>query len=418
VGPSGECAAFGATLSPSEPVPLQLSFVSAFAPPLPMSLQGFTIPPPLLGNTTRSVHQYTSEYSLYFQGAAPYTGRDGLLGDTTSAAVSMPGVAAFGGAVAPLALATCSSTLSLQQGVNCSAESPPAPAPSAATEMFVLERRRRQRRRALLQFGGGSSGGGGGGGAARAPTPTTCRGYYRTVTLLTSITLIATPPAPPDTAAGYATSPNWTLTVAPCSMVHTQFNAPVSQAMWRADSRPGGSASWCAANYSDVIDTALSYAPPNAMPPQLTITLRASGDPLLAAATLTHCRMAFGVPPWDYVARGVLSLLFGGALTAVGMWGLARDAHAGGHALGIASPVASLRAAYAHASSYGSTSAADGAAVGVPAAFSASVGGGGGGGGYGGGGYGAYRGAGGGGAGGVPPPPPFAAPFDGVTRDT
>jgi hypothetical protein len=409
VGPTGECAAFGATLSPSEPVPLQLSFVSAFAPPLPMQLFSSTIPPPLLGNTTRAVHQYTSEYSLFFQGAAPYTGRDGLLGDTTAALITLPGVDAFGGAAAPIALAACSSTMSLQQGVNCSAESPPAPAPSAATELFVLERRRRQRRRALLQFGGGGAGAGGG---ARAPTPTTCRGYYRTVTLLTSITLVATPPAPPDTAAGYASSPNWTLTVAPCSMVHTQFNAPVSQATWRADSRPGGAAAWCAANYSDVIDAALALAPPNAAVPDLSITLRASGDPLLAASALTHCRMAFGVPPWDYVARGMLCLLVGAALTAGGMWGLARDAHAEGHALGIASPVASLRAAYAHASSYGSTAGVgDGAAMGMPAQFSATVGGGGGHAG----GYGAYGG--GGAGGGVPPPPPFAAPFDGVTRD-
>jgi hypothetical protein len=376
--------------------PLELSLQFATQPPaapLPLPLVASAALPPRLGNATRHVATYGAGAALSYVGTtAPAL--SAFPAGALTAVVSLPNVPAFGGAALTLALAACSGTASLQQGVNCSADSPPAPAPSAATELLTFERRR-QRRRALLQTDAvadeqplsGFFGGGGGDGTPRPPAVTTCHGYYRTVTLLTAATLEAVPPAPPDTASGAPGSPNWTLALAPCGSVRTVLSAPVTEAQWRADSRQSPPA-WCADWASAVA------AAGGAQQAALTLMLRSTGDPVLAAGTLTHCRMALGVPPKDYARRGMLCIALGLTLSVGGLAGLAHAAAQEGHALGVAAPIASLRAAY---EGYGATDASS-AAMGTPAAFTAVVG------------VPTRRRA-----PGVPAPPQHAAPFDGVT---
>jgi hypothetical protein len=390
----GGCAEFGAVLPPAAPLVLSLAFPSALGalaalldPAAAPALSSFSVPllasaapPPLLGNATHSVANYAS--SLAFQGTAPLLSPAvALPPGVTVASASLVGstaeTAAFTGASFSLMLAQCAPLASLQQGVNCSAESPPAPAPSAATELFVLERRRRRRRsRALLQ----------------APAVSTCRAYYRSITLLSAATIIASPPALPDTASGAVPSPYWSLSVSRCALSHVTVNAPVSQQQWRADVKAaaGGTPAWCA-DWAAIAKTALAAT--GTPPPTLALTLRAAADPVVVASDLTHCTMALGVPPADYARRGAVCLLFGGALTALGMLGLWRAAAAEGHALGLAAPMASLRAAY-QAVSYGAMDGGSSAAMAGTQAGGWRAG--------------ATRQ--------VPAPPPNAAPFDGVTR--
>ena len=378
-GPEGGCAQFGAALPPSQPLTLKV----ALPPPSAsewITLYASSAVAPRLGNATRRVVTPPATAALSFVGLIPLLPL-GLPGNATSMQLSLsPEVAggSFAAQGVPLQVVSCTSTASMQWGVNCSADSPPAPAPSAATELFVLERHHRRRRgRALAQAGsdgqplsGFFSGASPGGSPPRPPMATSCRAFYRTVTLLTGVTLVATPPAPPD-GLGVASN-NWTLSLAPCGMQHAVYNVPVSETTFRTDSRQSNPA-WC--NAWPGVAAGVDGGAPKA---GLTVTLRAAGDPVLVGASLTRCRMALGVPPGDYARRGALCLLFGSLLTAGGLWGLARAAAQEGHALAVPSPMASLRAAVRAVTTYGATAQgvappAEGEALGMPATFLAAV---------------------------------------------
>ena len=423
--PGGGLAQFQAAVG-SQPA-LVLSPPLGLAQGVTLTLLPTTTPPPGLLNSS-SQRVATAPALAYFDSAPHfYSGWSGYSGWTGGAMLaSMVGLPGFP-EPAPLLLLSCSNTQGLQYGVNCSADSPPAPAPTAATELFVMERRHR---RALMQsdsaLAAESASGGGGGlfslfGTAAAPSPavtaavtpprstqraTSCRGYYRTLTLLTSVTLVANPPTVPDTAAGYA-NPNWTLTVAPCHSVRTSVNMPVSLAQWKADVKGGSvgiSPAWCGA-WPTVFSAPALYA---AGAGGIAVTLRSASDPLLAADSLTKCSGALGVAPGSYFLRGSLFLV-GGVLTSLaGFVGMRRIARAEGHELGVAAPLASLQAAW---QSYGATQGAQAAVIGTPAQFSATVG------------TGARRRAPGGLAPGglapgrVPGAPPGAQRFDGVTAE-
>jgi hypothetical protein len=383
-GPEGGCAQFGAALPAGTPVTLKVQLPPPSAS-VWITLESSDAVAPRLGNATRRVVSPPASAALSFVGLLPLLPR-GLPANATSMWLELaPDTAdgAFSVTGVPLQVVSCTSTASTQYGINCSADSPPAPAPSAATELFVLERHHRRRGRALAQVGTGSddapapgSGGGGffsgGGSPPRPPVASACRAYYRTVTLLTGVTLVATPPAPPD-GLGVASN-NWTLGLAPCGMQHTIYNVPVSEATFRSDSR-STSPAWCS-GWPAVADGVYG-GPPDA---GLTITLRAAGDPVLVGASLTRCRMALGVPPGDYARRGAVCLLLGSLLTAGGLWGLARAAALEGHALAVPSPMASLRSAVQAVASYGATAQGYGAvapppgeATGFPATFLAAV---------------------------------------------
>ena len=273
-----------------------------------------------------------------------------------------------GGFAALLPLVTCASTQGLQYGVDCSADSPPAPAPTAATELFVMERRRLRQTDATAAAA--TAGGGDGlffatsdaaaaaGGAPPAPgakagRASTCRGYYRTVTLLTAVTLVATPPGIPDTASGYA-DPDWSLSLSPCGGASRALSLPVSATQWKEDARsaaPGAPPAWCAA--WPALLAASSLAP--AMEAGLNITLRSADDPAVVAGQLTACSGSLGESAGTYAQHGAVCIALGAALAAVGFRGSRRAASAQGHALGVVAPLATLKAAWA---SYGATAAA------------------------------------------------------------
>ena len=337
-------------------------------------------------NVTRKVAEYPDYQLAYvataptFYSAFPFTG----LASTVLAQV--PNAPDFG-ASTPLLLVSCSNTQGLQYGVNCSGFSPPAPAPTAATELFVLERRRHRRR--LMQsdtaldsaglFGGNAPAQGAsqmgasagvtsrGGNSGRA---TTCRSYYRTITVLSSITLVANAPGIPDTATGYA-NPNWTITIAPCGAVRTSVNLPVTPQQWRADVRglsPGASPAWCG-QWPQLFSPIWVL---NTASTGLSVTLRSAADPLLTAQSLTKCTGVLGVAPSSYAKRGTLLFVTGSALTLAGLLGMHRIAKAEGHALGVAAPLASLKAAW---HGYGATESGVSRAtvVGTPAGFTGMV---------------------------------------------
>ena len=336
-------------------------------------------------NASSRVAQYDDSQLAYvarvptFYSAFPFTGM------ATTALAEVPNAPDFG-ASAPLLLVSCSNTQGLQFGVNCSAYSPPAPAPTAATELFVLERRRARRlmqtdtagalesaspfgvpqaQGAALAAGAAPSGATRGGGRA-----TSCRGFYRTVTVLSAITLVANAPGIPDTASGYA-NPNWTLTIAPCGAVRTSVNLPVSPQQWRADVKglaPGVSPAWCP-TWPQLFAPVWTANPGSA---GLSVTLRSASDPLLAAQSLTKCTGVLGVTPGSYAKRGTLLFVSGSALTLAGLLGMHRVAKSEGHALGVAAPLASLKAAW---QGYGATEVgrSPGVALGMPADFMATV---------------------------------------------
>jgi len=244
----------------------------------------------------------------------------------------------------------------LQYGVDCNADSPPAPAPTAATELFVMERRRQLRR--LLQAGGLGAdplastefGGLPPAPGAKAGRATTCRGYYRTVTILTSATLLAAPPGIPDTAAGYA-DPDWSLSLSPCGALFAQLNLPVSATQWKEDARgaaAGSSAPWCSNWPQLVASSPLAAA---AAAAGLNLTLRSTADPAAVAGGITQCSGALGESAGAYAERGMGFIVFGLALAGAGLFGARREAEKEGRP-GAAEPLATLKAAWA---SYGAT---------------------------------------------------------------
>jgi hypothetical protein len=337
-------------------------------------------------NASSRVAQYDDDQLAYvarvptFYSAFPFTGL------ATAALATVPNAPSDFAASAPLLLVSCSNTQGLQYGVNCSAYSPPAPAPTAATELFVLERRRARRLMQTDTAAGLESAGAfalpqaPGTALAAGATPsvaprssgraTSCRGFYRTVTVLSAITLVANAPGIPDTATGYA-NPNWTLTIAPCGSVRTSVNLPVSPQQWKADVKglaQGVNPAWCS-TWPQLFAPAWTANPGSA---GLAVTLRSASDPLLTAQSLTKCTGMLGVTPGSYAKRGTLLFISGSALTLAGLMGMHRIAKSEGHALGVAAPFASLKAAW---QGYGATEVgrSPGVAMGLPADFVAAV---------------------------------------------
>ena len=323
------------------------SAVSALAPLLASSL-----PSPPLGNASGRAALYPGA-SLSFVAELPtlYSAWP-FPADAYSALAQLEQPAGFNAGGASLLLVSCSSTQGLQYGVDCSADSPPAPAPEAATELFVMERHRRRLRQsdmgaAALGMGGVGASSDTWGSAppalgAKAGRATTCRGYYRTITLLTSAQLLAVPPGIPDTASGYA-SPNWTLALADCGEGRTVLNVPVSAAQWKADAKAsvsGVAPAWCAGWTQLVSAEQLEAAGAGG----LNLTLRSADDPAVTANALTECSGSLGVSPGQFAQRGFVCFVGGVAMGLLGFVGSSRAAAAEGHALGIMAPLATLRA--------------------------------------------------------------------------
>lgn len=106
------------------------------------------LPPPTYNASRRERNAKAAAYpALSFVGTA--TSAYATAWPSTSSAYAS--VNATGGGVlsAPVVMASCSDTVGLQEGIDCSADSPPAPAPGQATDenalLMDLERRKRRR---------------------------------------------------------------------------------------------------------------------------------------------------------------------------------------------------------------------------------------------------------------------------------
>lgn len=132
-------------LAGTEPVTLYLQ-APGTGDLVPVSLFASTaLPPPTFNASRRERSKATSYRSLAFVGtASPYS----VAWPSGAASYASVNASGCGVLTAPVTLVSCSDTIGLQEGVDCSADSPPAPAPGQATDendlLMDLERRRRR----------------------------------------------------------------------------------------------------------------------------------------------------------------------------------------------------------------------------------------------------------------------------------
>ena len=209
---------------------------------------------------------------------------------------------------------TSYSCSSLQITEPCASISPPPPprAPSAPRE-------ERSATGAYVYSGSGgnwSATGGGGGWTpqmwgrklAQAPSasgPSICTVYYRQVTFLTTLTLVATPPE--SCGGGYCANTTWTYALAPaCSAVYAPSTFPIDEATYAADVADGNS--WCP-------DWPSFLAPPTA-----SVVLRSAADPYVEAGALTNCTYAFKTASAGYANAGFFFVINGLGIALASMF--------------------------------------------------------------------------------------------------
>jgi hypothetical protein len=143
--PEGGCAQFGAALPPGQPLTMKVELPPPSASEW-ITLYSSNVAAPRLGNATRRVVTPPASAALSFAGLVPLLPL-GLPGNATSMWLALaPDTAdgAFSETGVPLQVVSCTSTASMQYGVNCSAD--------FARKLSAFDKATRQRLRYYARF--------------------------------------------------------------------------------------------------------------------------------------------------------------------------------------------------------------------------------------------------------------------------